>query len=264
MWEEATGLDSAGWRCGALRPFGFHAGACRARILGMVTKQTRADELDMAVAVAEADVAALKGVADELGDANASSAKQERAAEALSAARDEHAALAAERASAGRFDLFCPGHNAPDQFFAVPPELLAVSRLIDCRLSSHKLLRLPLGFGKAFPALETLRLDNNATMTELCRDFANLGSLRLLDVQRTRLGALPYDISRLVSLQNFVGNDCDFGALPSGFGKLAGLTRCDLSNNRLTELPELENVPALTWLTVANNKVSLCCCHHRR
>ncbi|XP_067887179.1 carboxypeptidase N subunit 2-like [Heterodontus francisci] len=112
---------------------------------------------------------------------------------------------------------------------ACPDKCFCNSKIVDCR--SIALQNIPPGVN---PDTETLFLDKNSLIRIRHNAFEHLGNLSYLGLS-----------SNCLILQNYT------------FELLLKLQALDLSANHLSELPEdlFLNLPNLTWLNLANNKL---------
>ena len=60
---------------------------------------------------------------------------------------------------------------------------------------------------------------------------------QVLTLSGVYLGALPDELSLLGHVQSLLLDNCDVHSLPASLAGLSSLTRLDLSNNYLTEVP---------------------------
>ncbi|XP_028051905.1 probable LRR receptor-like serine/threonine-protein kinase At5g10290 isoform X2 [Camellia sinensis] len=108
----------------------------------------------------------------------------------------------------------------------------------------------------ALNTLQTLSLQGIGITGEIPKDFRNLTSLTMLDLDNNHLTG---SLGNLKNLQFFSlqGNDIT-GVIPKEFGNLTSLTMLELDNNRLTgEIPSsLGNLKNLQFLILNQNNLT--------
>jgi Leucine-rich repeat (LRR) protein len=112
----------------------------------------------------------------------------------------------------------------------LPPEFAVLSQITSLRLCNCGLLCLPKYLGK-FGNLETLMLEGNE-LKELPDEIGNLTQLRCLSVPRNKLQRLPYKT-----------------------WKSPSLSEVNISQNLISEIPAIVNLPNLTFLECSSNQL---------
>jgi len=85
--------------------------------------------------------------------------------------------------------------------------------------------------------------------------FALADTLEVLDISRTRIGALPHDLSRLTRLKALFASGAPFRRLPEVLGDCPGLSQIGFRGCGLEEVPGEALPPALRWLTLTDNRI---------
>ena len=88
--------------------------------------------------------------------------------------------------------------------------------------------------------------------------LGKLAELRVLDLTRNRLGAVPEYLGSVHSLQILMLYDCGLTELPASLGRLRGLRKLELGDNRLTRLPDsFAELHGLRDLGLFNNQLTI-------
>ncbi len=160
----------------------------------------------------------------------------------------------------------------------VPVEILAITSLVDLRLSNNMLESLPEEIG-LLSQLKVLHVTNNKlrslpeqalvqlkVLEELCCEDNKLESVpdklcrlfrvRVLRLSRNRLRELPAKIGRMNELQVLDANVNRLRAVPESLGALKNLRRLCLQKNRIRTMPmDMSKMTSLQVLNVNSNMV---------
>lgn len=85
--------------------------------------------------------------------------------------------------------------------------------------------------------------------------FGLADTLEVLDIGRTRIGALPHDFSRLKRLKVLFGSGAPFRRLPEALGDCPALNQVGFRGCGLETLPAEALPPAVRWLTLTDNRI---------
>lgn len=134
-------------------------------------------------------------------------------------------------------------------------DLGRLNGLLKLNLSNNRLKSLPQDFG-AFKSLRTLNLSSNF-LDKFPPFLCDLESLVDIDVSFNSIGSLPECIGRLKGLEKFVmTNNRLSGSLPSTFSHLSNLRELDLKYNALTGIEVASKLPKLEVLSADHNSIS--------
>nr|XP_032837356.1 volume-regulated anion channel subunit LRRC8E-like [Petromyzon marinus] len=116
----------------------------------------------------------------------------------------------------------------------------AWERLAVLRLSDNALVSVPrFAAGAGSPALRSLFLDGNLIEGELPAGLLRLHGLRVLDLSRNAIAALPPDVWLLTQLSTLLLSGNALRRLPDELFRCEGLRTLALANNELCELSGL-------------------------
>ena len=88
--------------------------------------------------------------------------------------------------------------------------------------------------------------------------LGKLAELRILDLTRNMIGAVPEYLGNLTSLEQLIIYDCGLTELPSSLGKLHSLEKLIAGDNKLPRLPEsFAELKSLGELDVFNNQFTV-------
>ena len=88
--------------------------------------------------------------------------------------------------------------------------------------------------------------------------LGKLAELRILDLTRNQLGAVPEYLGGLHSLQQLLLYDCGLTELPASLGRLCVLQKLELGDNRLARLPDsFAELQALRELGLFHNQMTV-------
>ena len=88
--------------------------------------------------------------------------------------------------------------------------------------------------------------------------LGKLAELRILDLTRNQLGAVPEYLGNLTSLEQLIIYDCGLTELPASLGKLRSLEKLIAGDNKLPRLPEsFAELRNLRELDVFNNQFTV-------
>ncbi len=101
------------------------------------------------------------------------------------------------------------------------------------------------------------RLDlSGADLSEVPPEVFGLAdTLEVLDLGRTRIGALPHDFSRLTRLKVLFASGAPLRALPEVLGDCPALSQVGFRGCGIEEIPASALPPALRWLTLTDNRI---------
>ncbi|KSB88248.1 protein kinase [Caulobacter vibrioides] len=85
--------------------------------------------------------------------------------------------------------------------------------------------------------------------------FALADTLEVLDISRTRIGALPHDLSRLGRLKALFASGAPFRRLPEALADCGALSQVGFRGCGIEEVPGEALPPALRWLTLTDNRI---------
>lgn len=98
----------------------------------------------------------------------------------------------------------------------------------------------------------------NVEVPPALEQIGKLAELRILDLTRNQLGAVPEYLGGLTSLQQLLLYDCGLTELPAALGKLRKLQKLELGDNRLARLPDsFAELKALRELGVFHNQMTV-------
>lgn len=98
----------------------------------------------------------------------------------------------------------------------------------------------------------------NVDVPPALEQIGKLAELRILDLTRNQLGAVPEYLGGLTSLQQLLLYDCGLTELPASLGKLRKLQKLELGDNRLARLPDsFAELSALRELGVFHNQMTI-------
>lgn len=106
----------------------------------------------------------------------------------------------------------------------------------------------------AFRGLETVDLSRSNIETIEDMEVSQLFNLKVLNLSRNNLRALPKEISRLVSLERLLVDRNQLQTFPENMGNMRSLKILDASHNQLIEVGSLlDRLPSLEDLNLAEN-----------
>jgi Leucine-rich repeat (LRR) protein len=140
---------------------------------------------------------------------------------------------------------------------AIPTELGNASRVETILLNGNQFTgEIPRAFGN-LKALRTLDLSQNRLTGQVPNGLTDARALERLALSNNKLaGRIPAELSNLPNLRAIALDSNEFvGAVPEAFTQLARLQSLRLNANKLTSLPNLRGLTALTVLNVASNQL---------
>jgi len=131
------------------------------------------------------------------------------------------------------------------------------TNLIRLRLNDNKLTSASKSL-HTLTNLEELNLRNN-TIKDIYAEYANLKNLKILDLGQNRISKLHADLKQWTALQvldisnNTLGSGLRNRAPLAAVPFMTGLTRLDVSNNKLSSIPPLNTLIQLESLNISGN-----------
>jgi hypothetical protein len=103
------------------------------------------------------------------------------------------------------------------------------------------------------------RLDlSGADLSEVPPEvFALADTLEVLDLGRTRIGALPHEFARLTRLKVLFASGAPFRRLPEVLGDCPALSQVGFRGCGLEDVPGEALPPSLRWLTLTDNRIEI-------
>lgn len=139
----------------------------------------------------------------------------------------------------------------------VPRGLWSLTRLTDLAII-YALFPSPLTGISGLHDLERLQLHSGAhhhTLRALPDEICDLGALRRLSLDQSKLRQLPKSLGRLQKLEHLNVYQNRLERLPASFGELGALRGLSLRSNRLEKLPSFAELRSLTRVDLAQNRL---------
>ncbi|GLT38170.1 hypothetical protein SLA2020_124350 [Shorea laevis] len=124
-------------------------------------------------------------------------------------------------------------------------------------LAKNNISKIPLGLSPKCPTLSTLILSNNDNLSKISESFfKGMPELRVLDLSKTGIEALPNSISNLEKLSSIRLRWCYRLRYMPSLAKLTALKKLDLTNSMIKVVPQgMEKLISLEYL-------DLCYCYY--
>lgn len=164
------------------------------------------------------------------------------------------------------YSLFFFSFLVSPLFLAVPTEIGDLSKLQMIDFHENKLKELPKTLGN-LRNLDTLILRKN-DLTQFLSEWCGLANLKRLDISHNSISKLPVEFRQLIQLEVLLLSDNQFSNSTSALMKrlksdpteglhfLERLSRLDISDNKICELPSFSRLQNLVDLNISNNSLS--------
>ncbi|XP_026827400.1 leucine-rich repeat-containing protein 40 isoform X2 [Ooceraea biroi] len=136
----------------------------------------------------------------------------------------------------------------------LPDKMSAITTVIDLKLTTNQLTRLPEWIGEAYKYLQVLDINKNC-LQSLPKSISCLKFLHFIDLSHNRFTELPDAIYDIVPLESLIANDNQISKIdiPS-LEKLKRLAVLNLANNNIAHVPpELGTLKHLRHLSLSGN-----------
>lgn len=140
----------------------------------------------------------------------------------------------------------------------IAPSVSSLSSLLRLDISNNRLTGDPTAAILPLSNLQELSVGNNEfTFGDIDTFLQNFTGLKILDLSKTGLNAVPQKISLLTNLESLNLSNNTISQNFSNLSNLIKLTELNLSGNQLTKIPsELSSLSALISLNVSHNQFS--------